>query len=80
VTGLSTCVANAIRYAGVSLADVVGMVTANPSRLLALGTSAGHERLVAGMAANLTLFRLSSAGEVQVTATVVAGTVVYQAA
>jgi len=79
VTALPTCVGNAIRYAGVSPADAVRMVTTNPSRVLALGVSAGHERLVAGMAANLTLFRLSSAGEVEVSATIVAGEVVYQA-
>jgi N-acetylglucosamine-6-phosphate deacetylase len=80
VTALPTCVGNAIRYAGVSLADAVGMVTTNPSRLLALGMASGHDRLVAGMAGNLTLFQLSGAGEVEVRATVVAGEVVYQPA
>jgi N-acetylglucosamine-6-phosphate deacetylase len=80
VTALPTCVGNAIRYAGVSLADAVGMVTTNPSRLLALGMGAGHDRLATGMAGNLTLFRLTSEGAVEVRATVVAGEVVYQAA
>lgn len=79
VTALPTCLANAVRYADVSIPDAVRMVTLNPSRVLGLGEAAGHERLTAGMAGNLTLFRLSAVGEVEVLATIVAGEVVHQA-
>lgn len=80
VTGLPTCIANATRYAGVSLSDAIRMVTRNPSRVLDLGAMAGHEGLTAGMAANLTQFRRTAAGEIEIVATVVAGEVVHQAA
>jgi N-acetylglucosamine-6-phosphate deacetylase len=79
VTALPTCLRNAVRYADVSIADAVRMVTLNPSRLLRLGETAGHERLSAGMAANLTQFRLTATGEVEVARTIVAGTLVYEA-
>lgn len=79
ITALPTCVANAVRYADVSIPDAVRMVTLNPSRVLGLGEAAGHERLVAGMAANLTLFRLTATGDVEPLTTVVAGEVVHQA-
>lgn len=79
VSALPTCLANAIRHADVTLAEAVRMVTANPSRVLGLGTGAGHAVLATGMIANLTLFRLSPAGDVEVSATVVAGEVVHQA-
>ena len=55
------------------------MVTANPSRLLGLAVDAGHERLAAGVTADLSLFRVSADGEIEVTATVVAGEVVHRA-
>ncbi len=76
ITGLPTCLRNAVRYADVSFADAIRMVTLNPSRLLRLGEMAGHERLTAGMAANLTEFRLAATGDVEVTRTIVAGTLV----
>lgn len=79
VTALPTCVANAVRYADVSIPDAVRMVTLNPSRVLRLGEAAGHERLVAGMTANLTLFRLTPTGDVDPLTTIVAGEVVHQA-
>jgi N-acetylglucosamine-6-phosphate deacetylase len=79
-TALPTCVGNAIRHAGVSAREAVRMVTTNPSRLLGLGWAAGHERAQVGMAANLTLFRLSAAdAAVEIVATVIDGRVVYQA-
>jgi N-acetylglucosamine-6-phosphate deacetylase len=78
VTAIPTCVGNAVRYAGVTLGDAVRMVTATPSRVLGIGLGAGHERLMTGMAANLTLFRMSSGGDVEVVATVVAGEVVHR--
>ena len=79
-TALPACVANAIRHAGVTLADAVRMVTANPSRLLGLTTVDGRESLREGVAANLTMFRRSEAtGDVEIVRTVLGGSVVYQA-
>ena len=79
-TALPACVANAIRHAGVTLADAVRMVTANPSRLLGLPTVDGRESLREGVAANLTMFRRSEAtGDVEIVQTVLGGSVVYQA-
>jgi N-acetylglucosamine-6-phosphate deacetylase len=78
VTALPTCLGNALRYADATLRDAVRMVTRNPSRLLGLGADAGHERLVAGMAANLTCFRQRASGELEIVATVVAGEVVHR--
>jgi N-acetylglucosamine-6-phosphate deacetylase len=78
-TALPACVANAIRHAGVTLADAVRMVTANPSRLLGLPTVDGRESLREGVAANLTMFRRSEAtGDVEIVQTVLGGSVVYQ--
>lgn len=56
-TGLPTCVSNAVRYAGLSIADAVRTVTRNPSSLLGLGPDAGHDSLRIGARANLTVFR-----------------------
>jgi N-acetylglucosamine-6-phosphate deacetylase len=56
-TPLPTCVATAVRDAGLSLADAVRAVTINPSRLLGLGALSGHEAIQVGARANLTLFR-----------------------
>jgi N-acetylglucosamine-6-phosphate deacetylase len=79
VTALPSCLANALRHAGVGLADAVRMVTANPSRVLGLPMDAGHSALVLGMHANLTRFRVSPVGEIGIVATVVAGEVVHEA-
>jgi N-acetylglucosamine-6-phosphate deacetylase len=77
---LSVGIANAVRHAGVSLADAIRMVTANPSRLLGLPTSAGYERMQVGSMANMTLFRQSAETlDVEVAQTVVAGHTVYNA-
>jgi len=79
-TALPTCVANAVRHAGTTLSDAVRMVTANPSRLLGLPITAGHESLRTGVAANLTMFRRSDAtGDIEIVRTVVDGTVVFEA-
>jgi N-acetylglucosamine-6-phosphate deacetylase len=79
-TALPACLANAIRYAGVTIPDAVRMVTANPSRLLGLPVAAGRESLRAGMAANLTSFRRSeTSGEVEVVRTILEGADVYAA-
>jgi N-acetylglucosamine-6-phosphate deacetylase len=80
VTALPTCLANAVRYAGVTLSDAVRMVTANPSRLLGLPVAAGRESLRVGMAANLTMYRRSDVtGDVEVVRTILGGTVVHEA-
>ena len=77
---LPVCLANAVRHAGVTLADAVRMVTANPSRLIGLAVSEGRERLRTGMTANLTHFRHQvGSGTVTVVRTVLAGAVVYEA-
>jgi len=80
VAALPTCLTQAVRHAGVTLGEAVRMVTANPSRVLALGHEAGHAVLAAGMRANLTQFRQAPSGEVEVVATIVAGQVVHRAA
>ncbi|MEO8228597.1 MAG: amidohydrolase family protein [Chloroflexota bacterium] len=80
VAMLPVCVSNAVRYAGVTLAEAVGMVTANPARLLRLPPLDGRESVRVGAAANLTLFRQSLADlAVEVVMTVVAGHPVYAA-
>jgi N-acetylglucosamine-6-phosphate deacetylase len=80
-TSLPACVANAVRHGGATLSEAVRMVTANPSRLLGLPVTAGHERLRPGVAANLTMYRRSNeTGGVEVLRTIVDGTVVYEAA
>lgn len=78
-TALPSCVANAVRHAGVTLTDAVRMVTANPSRLIGLPMSDGRETLRVGAAANLTVFRLAdTTGAVEIVKTIVGGTVVYE--
>jgi N-acetylglucosamine-6-phosphate deacetylase len=75
---LSVGLANAVRHAGVSLSDATRMVTANPSRLLGLPSSAGHDSLRVGSTANLTVFEVAANGfDVEALRTVVAGRVVH---
>jgi N-acetylglucosamine-6-phosphate deacetylase len=77
---LPVCIGNAVRHAGVTLSDAVRMVTANPSRLLGLPVSAGHESIRVGARANLTVFRQSAESlDVAVVRTVVDGIVVHEA-
>ena len=65
---------------GVTLADAVRMVTANPSRLLGMSPAEGRESLREGVVANLTMFRRSEAtGDVAIVRTVLGGHVVYEA-
>jgi N-acetylglucosamine-6-phosphate deacetylase len=78
---LPVCVANATRHAGVTLSESTRMVTANPSRLLGLPFTAGHERLQVGATANLTVFRqASNTSDVEIVRTIVAGRVVHDTA
>ena len=80
VAMLPVCVANAVRYAGVTLTEAVRMVTANPARLLGLPPLDGRDSVRIGGAANLTLFRQAPASlDVEVEMTVVAGQPVYAA-
>ncbi len=76
---LPVCVANAIRYAGITVADAVRTVTANPSRLLGLPTVDGRETMRTGVRANLVQFRRPEAtGDIEVVRTVLAGRVVFE--
>ena len=80
-TALPVCVENAVRHAGMTIADATRTVTVNPSRLLGLGVAAGHESLRVGAHANLTAFRTDRQGlGVSVATTVVAGSVVHPGA
>lgn len=80
VTGIPTCIANAVRHAGVTPADAVRLVTASPSRLLGLPISAGHQSLRVGVAANITMYRRSeSTAEIEVVRTILDGVVVHSA-
>jgi N-acetylglucosamine-6-phosphate deacetylase len=56
-TALPTCLANAVRHAGVTLSDAVRMVTANPSRLLGLPRALGARPCAPGSPPT-SLFRL----------------------
>ncbi len=80
VAALPACLEHAVADSGLTLADAVRMVTANPSRLLGLPASAGHASLRTGVAGNLTLFRRDPAGSIHILATVVDGRVVYEGA
>ncbi len=78
VAGLAVGVANAVRYTGVTLAEAVRMVTANPSRLLGFAAKRGFESVRVGAAANLTVFRVDhGTGELEVRQTIVAGRTVH---
>lgn len=69
--------ANAVRFAGVSLLEALNMVTVNPARLTGLENRTGELR--AGQEANLTVFRTTATGDLQVERTIVSGRVVHEA-
>jgi N-acetylglucosamine-6-phosphate deacetylase len=73
---LDTCVANALRFTGWGMRDVVRAATANSAALLGIDAHAG--RVAPGMDAHLTLFRVPEEGPLQIAATIRAGEVVYQ--
>ncbi|MHB8459386.1 MAG: N-acetylglucosamine-6-phosphate deacetylase [Candidatus Limnocylindrales bacterium] len=78
---LGVCLGNAVRHTGVTIAEAIRMVTANPSRLLGLGVARGHETVRIGADANLTVFRQAPAwGDPTVVATIVAGQLAWSAA
>ncbi|HZT43191.1 MAG TPA: amidohydrolase family protein [Chthonomonadaceae bacterium] len=74
---LDTCVPNALRSTDLTLAEVVGCVSAIPARLLGLQTRKGA--LQTGYDADLTLFRLPEEGPLEIVATVCGGEITYQA-
>jgi N-acetylglucosamine-6-phosphate deacetylase len=59
------CVANVVRFAGVSLAEAVDMATARPRQLLGLPIST----IAAGQPADLVLFDWEPGGQMRVVAT-----------
>ena len=68
---LDTCIANAVRFTDLSLAQAAACASAIPARLL--GLSARKGRIAPGFDADLTLFRLPEEGPLQIAATLCAG-------
>lgn len=73
---LDTGVANAVRFTGWPLADVVRTVTTNPAVILGIQDRAGA--VAPGLDAHLTLFRLPESGPLEIAATLRGGEVVYR--
>jgi N-acetylglucosamine-6-phosphate deacetylase len=75
---LPICLTNALRHAGLTLAQATRMVTANPSTLVQLPSRSGHDSVRRGSDANLTIFRhVPGTFDIDVVETIVAGTVVF---
>ena len=74
---LDTCIANAARYVGLTLAQATRCATLTPARILNLDGRKGQLRV--GCDADLTLFRLPAEGPLDIVATVCGGEVVYRA-
>jgi N-acetylglucosamine-6-phosphate deacetylase len=71
-------VANAVRFAGIGLADALRLATRNPARVF--GIDGAYGRLAPGQSADLLLFRWDEPrATLRVAATVAAGQVVYRA-
>jgi N-acetylglucosamine-6-phosphate deacetylase len=73
---LDTCIANAIRFSDLTLAQAVRCATAIPAQLLGLDQHKGHLRI--GADADLTLFRLPEHGPLEIEATLLGGEVIYR--
>jgi N-acetylglucosamine-6-phosphate deacetylase len=72
-------VGNAVRFAGISLADALRLATVNPARVF--GVDATYGTLAAGRSADLLLFRWDEgAARLMVEATIAAGQVAYRRA
>lgn len=72
------CLENAIRHAGLTLADAIRLASANPVTLLGLDGPKGRGSVRTGMAADLTVFRFDAAGtKLTVEETIVGGATVY---
>ena len=74
---LDMCIANALRFTDLSLAQVIGCASTIPARILGLEDYKG--RLQIGDDADLTLFRIPEHGPLEIAATVCAGEVIYRA-
>lgn len=74
---LDTCIANALRFTDLSLAQVTRSASAVPARLLGLDSHKG--RLQVGFDADLTLFRVPADGPLEIVATVCSGEPLYKA-
>lgn len=74
---LDTCVANALRFTDLTLAQVTRCASTIPARILGLESRKGHLRV--GYDADLTLFRVPDTGPLQIISTLRAGEAVYRA-
>jgi len=75
---LHQCVANAVRFTGLGLADIVPLATLNPARALGIDDRVGSVEV--GKDATLTLFRWDEdAPAIEIVATVVRGQIAYRA-
>jgi len=74
---LDTCVANALRFTGFSLAEVTSCASTIPARILGLEDRKGHLRV--GYDADLTLFRIPAEGPLDIAAAICGGEVIYPA-
>jgi len=74
---LDVCVANALRFTDLSLAQIVACVSAVPARILGLEGCKGFVEV--GHDADLTLFRVPDVGPLEIAATVCVGEVIYHA-
>jgi N-acetylglucosamine-6-phosphate deacetylase len=74
---LDTCVANALRFTDLSLAQITRCASTVPARILGMEARKGHLRT--GCDADLTLFRVREEGPLEIVATVCAGEAVYAA-
>jgi N-acetylglucosamine-6-phosphate deacetylase len=72
---LDTCVANALRWTDLNLPQAVQSVTETPARALRLQCKG---RIGEGYDADLTLFRLTDAGPIEIVATVIGGEVAFR--
>ncbi len=78
-SSLPECIANVVRYAGMTLLDAVRMASANPVQLLGLDSQHKRGSVRSGAAADLTLFHVDQAsGDLIIEATIVHGELVYQ--
>lgn len=73
---LDVCIANALRFTDLTLAQVIGCVTAIPARILGLEARKGH--LHVGYDADITLFRIRENEPLAIVATICGGELVYQ--
>ncbi|HTE16934.1 MAG TPA: amidohydrolase family protein, partial [Armatimonadota bacterium] len=73
---LDTCIANALRFTDLSLAQVTRCASTVPARILGLEARKGHLRT--GYDADLTLFRVPREGPLEIVATLRGGDIAYR--